>query len=79
MDKLSFYWGVMFTSHPGSLADTEPDGEYEKLRFENKKGLKPWQITEILELLEKYIEKGWIMKDSNLARENGNGYISFFS
>ena len=56
---------------------TEPDGNYEKLKFGVFKRNKIGETTVITELLAKYSKQGWILESSNMDVENEDYYFYY--
>lgn len=56
---------------------TQPDGNYEKLKFSSFYRSKYGQTTVLLDLLDKYSKQGWAIENSDMDVENGDYYFYY--
>lgn len=56
---------------------TQPDGKFEKLKWDDTKKYRLGDTTVLIDLLSKYSNQGWTVENNNMTVDNGNYYFYY--
>ena len=75
-EKVEEYVTIMVRHYDGKVSKiyiTKSDGDYEEIKYDVTEQTKKYDLSPIIELLEKYDKAGWRLEDSNMTHAGEPG------